>query len=74
MANELEQAAEIVRQMTKASEVTWGTIELAIWILGYRRVADTMPLPRPIPQPIITEEPSKSDLAVDATFKRLASS
>ena len=74
MASEIEQAAEIVRQITKSSEVTWGTIELAIWILGYRRVADTMPLPRPIPQPAVMEESPRSDLPVDATFKRLASS
>lgn len=71
MSSEIEQAAETIRQMTKAPEITWGIIELAVWVMGYRRVADTMPLPRPLVQ--APDEVSKSDLPVDATFKRLAS-
>lgn len=45
MGRDLAAAVEAVRQMAGASGVTVGTIELAMLILGYRKVAEPVPLP-----------------------------
>ena len=69
MGRELADMIEAVRRMAGASGVTAGTIQLAVWLLGYRRVADAMPLPPVPPAPPVAEPATGS---VDEIMAHLA--
>ena len=72
MGRELADAIERVRQMCGASGVTSGTIELAVLLLGYRRVAETLLPPAPPgPQPPFAEPLPPATPPVDELYKRL---
>ena len=47
MGSELAAMIETVRRMSGASGITPGTIELAMLLLGYRKVADPVPVQAP---------------------------
>lgn len=76
MGRELGEMIEVVRRMCGASGTTAGTILIAVWLLGYRRVADAMPVP-PIPggppfaEPAHPEVPPGPTPGVDEIYTRL---
>jgi hypothetical protein len=62
-------AADAVRRMAGAPAVTAGCVEIGAWLLGYRQVAEAMPLPAaPAPEPGELPPPTPS---VDEIFRRL---
>lgn len=72
MGRDLAAAVEAVRQMAGASRVTVGTIELAMLLLGYRKVAEPVPLPA-LPAPAVPfAEPLPPTTSVDEIMAHLA--
>lgn len=67
-ATELAAAVEAVRQMTGAKGTTMGTVLIAMWLLGYRRVTEAMPIVAAQSSP---PTPPVSAIVGDELFQRL---
>lgn len=74
MGTELAAMIDRVRQMCGASGVTSGTIELAILLLGYRKVAEPLLTVPPAPVPAVPPfaEPIPPTTSVDEIMSHLA--
>lgn len=72
MGTELAAMIDRVRQMCGASGVTSGTIELAILLLGYRKVAEPLMTVPPAPAAPPFAEPIPPTSSVDEIMSHLA--
>lgn len=72
MGTELAAMIDRVRQMCGASGVTSGTIELAILLLGYRKVAEPLMTVPPAPAAPPFAEPIPPTAGVDEIMAHLA--